>query len=447
MLGPDRARELLQRALRFSQADQTEALLQARDVGLTRFARNAIHQHVAELDVTLTVRALVGRRTGQASTNQLDDTALARAVALATAHAQQQPEDPDCPGLPEPQPIRQVQAFDEATADCAPTTRAQAISTVCALAADRQFHAAGALRTGATEIAVANSHGLWAYHPATFADLQIVVAGADGTGWAQGSGWRLHDLAIEALGREAALKAALAQNPRPLEPDEYTVIVDPYVTDDLIGSLNFYGMSARDVQEGGSWMCDRMGTQAFSPLISIWDDGHDPLGAPMPFDVEGMPRQHMRIVDRGVIGSPVYDYATARKEGRASTGHAGLLPEFDFRGPLARHLFMAGGDTPVAQMIAATPKGLYITRFWYPRLVHPRECTITAMTRDGVYVIEDGELAYPVKNMRFTQSYVAALAHVTAVGCELRTLMDEFGGVTRVPALRIEGFRFSSSTP
>ncbi|MGH7462847.1 MAG: metallopeptidase TldD-related protein [Longimicrobiales bacterium] len=205
-------------------------------------------------------------------------------------------------------------------------------------------------------------------------------------------------------------------------------------------------MSSMAVNEGTSWMNDRMGQPAMSALISIWDDGRDPAGYPAPFDFEGVPKQRVDVVTNGVISQPVYDSYTANKEGKASTGHA---PPAAWRafGPFAANLFLAPGDNSVDEMIRSTGRGLYITRFWYTRLVHPRDCVITGMTRDGLFMIENGEIAYPVKNLRFTQSYVKALASVRAVSREQRTFIDEYSGAAvRVPALKIEAFNFTGST-
>jgi predicted Zn-dependent protease len=132
--------------------------------------------------------------------------------------------------------------------------------------------------------------------------------------------------------------------------------------------------------------------------------------------------------------------------GKTTTGHA-LPPTMRSLGPIATNLFMSPGKTSTEAMISSTERGLYISRFWYTRLVHPRDCVITGMTRDGVFFIENGELAYPVKDLRFTQSYVEALAKVETVGKETRLLMSEFGGqATRVPALKISKFNFTGST-
>ena len=446
MLGQSRVENLAKRALRLSQAGETEVLVQTEDTSLTRFANNAVHQNVSEIEARVTIRAVVGKRAGSASTNDLEDGALARAAAHALTTARLRPEDPNFPGLAEPLPIQRVQAFDERTANFSPEARARGVSAVCALAAERKLNAFGAFRTTAFEQTVANSKGVFAYHHGTAADFQTVVMGADGSGRAQVSSWKVGELDGEAMGREAVGKALRAQDPRKIEPGEYTVVVDHYVTDDLLGMLNFYGMSAQAVQEGRSWINDRINQQAMSRSVSIWDDGQDRNGMPLPFDSEGTPRQRVQIVDNGVICGPVYDRYTAAKEGRESTGHATPPVFVFFTGPMAFNLFMAGGDSSVEEMIRSTRKGLYITRFWYTRLVHPRDCVVTGMTRDGLYMIEDGELAYPVKNLRFTQSYVKAMAGVQAVGSEARTLIHDFAGAAHVPALKLESFNFTSST-
>jgi len=186
-----------------------------------------------------------------------------------------------------------------------------------------------------------------------------------------------------------------------------------------------------------------------SPLISIWDDGRDPVGWPLPFDFEGLPRQRVDIVHDGVVGDAVYDRARAAKERKESTGHA--LPAANpFNpwltaarlGPIPLHAFMGTGDSTLEEMIAGTERGLYVTRFWYTRTVHPREAVITGMTRDGTFLIEHGELTTPVRNLRFTQSYVKALAGAEAIGREPRRVW--FGpGILSAPALKLVAFNFT----
>ena len=445
MIGPDKAKQFLHAALRASSAGQTEVMLFAQDLELTRFANNLIHQNVAESNVTLTLRAVMGQRHGVATTNDLSEEGIARAADAAREAALRQPEDPDFKGLPEPATPAEVHAFDEGTRTYSPEGRARAVGIVCRKAQAQGLNASGAFRTGVQEIAVANSLGVLAYHPATFADYLVTVMSDDSASRAQASAWKAAEINPEAVGDEALNKAMRGRNPRKIELGEYTVVVDPYVTSDIVAMLNWVGVSALAVQEGRSWMNDRLGQSAMSPLVSIWDDGCDPAGYPQPFDFEGAPKRRVDIVQKGVVGQPVYDTYTARKEGKASTGHALPAGQGGF-GPLALNLFLAPGDNSLDEMIKSTERGLYITSFWYTRPMHPRDCVITGMTRDGVFMIENGELTYPVKNLRFTQSYVKALADVEMVGREARLFIEEFGGAVSVPALKIRNFNFTGVT-
>jgi PmbA protein len=449
MIGRSRTENLLKRALSLSPADETEVVLLGLDEQLTRFANNIIHQHVAETNRYLVVRAALGRRTGVGTTNDLSDAGVGRAVEAAIAAARLRPEDPDFPGLPDPISVPQITAFDEATAGCSPVERAEAVRAVCERAEAAGCVAAGAFRTAVHEWAVANSHGLFAYHPATEADLTTVVMTEDSSGFAEGASWQVGDVDVVALGQEAVDKALRSRNPQPLEPGAYPVVLEPYAVHDLLGTLaTAAGASA--VQEGRSWMSGRHGEPLVSPLISIWDDGLDPAGWPLPFDCEGLPRQRVDIVRGGAVGNAVYDRARATKEGKASTGHA--LPAANpFNpwlnaarlGPIPLHAFMATGDGTLEEMIASTERGLYVTRFWYTRTVHPRDAVITGMTRDGTFLIEHGELTTPVRNLRFTQSYVEALAGTQAVGREARRVWTD-PGILSAPALQLASFNFTS---
>jgi predicted Zn-dependent protease len=268
----------------------------------------------------------------------------------------------------------------------------------------------------------------------------------DSSGRAQISSWKVTDVDGEALGKEAIHKAEQGREPRQVEPGEYAVVFDPYVTEDMLFNLSLYGMGARAVLDGRSWMNGLIGEKAMDARVSIWDDGRDPAGIPLPFDYEGVPKQRVEIVSSGVVKGPVYDRYTAHKAGTASTGHA-LPPNVREYSPLAINLFMAPGDSSVEEMIRTTERGLYITRFWYTRLAHPRGCVMTGMTRDGVFMIENGELAYPVKNLRFTQAYVEALNSVEAIGRQTRLLTSAYGlrGMS-VPALKLSCFNFTGMT-
>ena len=199
-------------------------------------------------------------------------------------------------------------------------------------------------------------------------------------------------------------------------------------------------------------MSGRQGERLMSPLISLWDDGCDPAGWPLPFDFEGLPRQRVEIVRNGVVGDAVYDRTRAAREGKVSTGHAlpaanPFTPGLNAArlGPIPLHALTSTGESQLEKMIAGTERGLYVTRFHYTRIVHPREAVMTGMTRDGTFLIEHGELTTPVHNLRFTQSYVEALAGAEAVGRKARRVWSD-PGILSAPALKLAAFRFTGAT-
>ena len=103
------------------------------------------------------------------------------------------------------------------------------------------------------------------------------------------------------------------------------------------------------------------------------------------------------------------------------------------------------GATPRAELVAGLRDGLLVTRFHYTNVVHAKLAVITGMTRDGTFLVRDGEVVGPVRNLRFTQSYLDALAGVEAVSAERRLLRGELG-VVLVPAVRIGSWRFTGAT-
>ncbi len=442
MMGEDAALALLERALSRSTAEQTDVYLSSQDLRLTRFAGNAIHQNVSHSNVTLNVRAVEGQRLGRATTNDLSSEGIGRAMAAARRNALLMPEDPAFPGLPEPQPAPRVASWDESAAACPPMTRARMVEEMCRQGAAAGLDTAGACRTGVQEIAVVSSRGVRAYHAGTFAGLIITPRSDTSAGWAKGGSWRLDEIDYPALAREAVDKAVRGREPHPVAPGEYAVVLDHYAVDDILEALSLYGMGAQAVQEGRSWMCGLQGAQGMSESVSLWDDGASPDGWPVPFDAEGVPRRRVELVKNGVVNAPVHNTYTAAQDGVKSTGHQAY-----FVGPpIASNIFMQPGDKTVEELIASTKRGLYITRFFYTRLSHNRGCVMTGMTRDGTFLIEDGEIRHPVKDLRFTQSYVDALNAVEGVGSEAKLVLNEVGFATRVPALKLASFNFTGAT-
>jgi len=443
MLGQEKIRKISDRILSLSTADQTEVICFGGQSELTRFANSYIHQNVAETNASVHVRVVLGKRIGVAATNDVSPDSLRRVVETALEIAEFQPENPDFVSLPEPAPIASVDAYEEATATCTPEERARAVGIICRQAVEKGLVASGAFSTEIGEVVVANSLGVFAYHLSTTADLSTVIMSDDSAGYADRVAMDVREIDAEAAGREAIDKALRSRAPTALSPGQYTVILEEYAVSEMIDYLSYVGFGARAVQEGRSFMAGNFGKSLVGSNVSIWDDGLDGRGLPMPFDFEGVPKQRVDFFAKGVATGVVYDSYTAGLEGKSSTGHA--LPAPNTFGPIPMNMFMAPGEATKEEMLASTERGLWITRFHYVNVLHPLRAVLTGMTRDGTFLIENGEIARPVRNLRFTQSVLEALSRVEMIGREAKLEKAWVGG-NLVPALKINAFEFTGAT-
>jgi predicted Zn-dependent protease len=227
----------------------------------------------------------------------------------------------------------------------------------------------------------------------------------------------------------------------PVEPGDYPVVLLEYAVVDVLDMLGYLGFSALAVQEDRSFV--EIGKRVGSPLVTIRDDGADPAGLPMAYDYEGAPKQTLALVVAGVCRGVVYDAATAAQDGRATTGHG--LPAPNPWGPFPLNMQLEAGSTPREELIGGLDRGLLVTRFHYTNPVQPKRAVVTGMTRDGTFLVEGGRIVGPVRNLRYTQSYVDSLAGVEAIGIERKCLAGFLGAVV-VPAVRIGAWTFTSAT-
>ena len=425
-------------------ATEAEALVTSDDAQLTRFANSEIHQNVAESNVGCNLRFVVGKRIGVASTGRLDDEGLRRLVERAGDIARNVEELADFAGLPEPgDPIPELAvAYAERTAAATPEQRAEGARAVIAAADEAGVTAYGSFATTAERMAVANSKGIRAAGERTSSQLITVSMGPDGgTGYAEAAAVDVSSIDPSARGREAAAKARATANAQSVDPGDYPVVFEEYAVVDLMDMLGFLGFSALAVQEERSFV--EIGKRIGSDLVTVRDDAADPAGLPMAFDYEGVAKQRVPLLERGICAGLVYDAQTAARAGVRSTGHG--LPAPNPYGPFPLNMVMDAGTTARAELIAGMDRGLLVTRFHYTNPVHPKLGIVTGMTRDGTFLVEDGKIVAPVRNLRFTQSYPEALAGVVGVSRERRTLKGFLGGVV-VPAIRVEAFTFTGAT-
>ncbi len=424
-------------------ADEAEAVIGADEARLTRFANSEIHQNVAETNESMNLRVAIGRRIGVASSNRLDDDGLRRLAETAVAIARNSAELEDWAGLPEPTAIPEIAAgWSDGTADSTPEVRAAGVRAVIAEADAVGVRAFGSFSTSAERLAVANSKGIRADQRRTTSQLLTVMTAADGgSGYAEAAAVDATTIDAAAIGREAAAKARATANPVSIDPGDWPVVLEEYAVVDILSSLAYMGFSALAVLEDRSFA--EPGKVIGSDLVTIVDDAAEPGALPMAFDYEGVAKQRVVLVERGVCRDVVWDAQTAARGGRQSTGHG--LPAPNPYGPFPLNMVMSPGTSSRDELIGGLERGLLVTRFHYTNPVHPKLAIVTGMTRYGTFLVEGGRIVGPVRNLRFTQSYLAALAGTTAVARDRRTLRGDFGGVL-VPAVRIESWTFTGAT-
>jgi predicted Zn-dependent protease len=419
-----------------------EAVIAAGSSALTRFANNAIHQNVAERSGYLSVRVQIDGRTARATTNRLDDASIQQVVEESVALTRLQEPDPSRLGLPACPPPATVDRWYEPTARVTPEDRAQAAAEAIRIVESLGQTAAGIYSTSEAVFALLNSNGVFAYYPETMAQFSITAMAADSSGWAKGSACSHHDLDPAGLARAAAGKAHFSREPIELPPGAYTVILEPAAVLDLIGQM-FGDFSATAITDGRSFLRDRIGEKLFGDNVTIYDDAYHPLQAGAPFDGEGVPRVDLTLVDQGVVRDVAYCRQAAHAAGVPPTGHGFPLPNEYGEAPM--NIVIAGGETPLEEMIASTARGILVTRLWYIREVDPYEKIMTGMTRDGTFLIEEGRLARGVRNFRFNQALPELLSNVEALSPAVRASGEEAFDMV-VPAMKVRDFHFTEVT-
>ncbi len=443
-----KAESILKSALSSSKAGECEAYVGGGSYSLTRFANNTIHQNVNERRYQLSVRSVLGKKTGRAVTNKFAAPDIQSAVRQSEVAASAQPEIPELLPVPDPQQYQSVEAFCPKTASLAPEVRADAVAKAVALCKKSGLQAAGYFSSGygslggygeVSPLAIANSRGLLAYHAGTEASFSITAMGEDSSGWAQATSWSVSNIDVEKLAAAAVEKANLSKKPTSVEPGKYTVLLEPAAVAELMVYMAWIGFGALQFQEGRSFMAGKLGQKVFGEDVSIYDNAYHELLRGGPFDSEGMPRKRVTVAEKGVLKGPVYDRITAAKEGKESTGHG--LPVPNTTGPEPSSVVMQGVNAvSPEELLKRVDKGILITRFWYVNIVDPMKVILTGMTRDGTFLVEKGRITSGIRNFRFNQSVIELLNQIEAMSFPVRS-----GGCV-VPGLLVRDFNFTSGT-
>ncbi|WP_026968258.1 TldD/PmbA family protein [Algoriphagus terrigena] len=437
ILTKEEAKQIIDRALSYAKADETEVSIFGGRTGNIRYARNTVSTSGESNEIRLNITSVFGKRIGSSSINELDDASLKKAVERAEEIAQLAPENPEYMPMLGPQTYPASATFISATDKIDPDYRAQlAIDSIepCAAA---NLIAAGYLEDFSGFVASGNSKGQFGYNTSTSVDFSVTVRTEDGTG----SGYAIRDfndvslLNSKDVTTVAMQKAQASKNAQAIEPGKYTVILEPTAAGDLL-RLMTNGFDARNADEGRSYMSKkgggtRLGEKLFDERVTIISDPTNTEIPMAPWDSDGLPRQKTVWVENGVVKNLSYSRYWAEKKGVPPLSR----PGGGFGG--GGYIF-SGGDQSIADMIASTERGVLVTRFWYIRAVDPQTLLFTGLTRDGTFYIEDGKIKFPLKNFRFNESPIIMLNNIEAMGKPQRV------GGSMIPPMKIRDFTFSS---
>jgi predicted Zn-dependent protease len=303
--------------------------------------------------------------------------------------------------------------------------------------------AAGGIACQHSLVAIANSLGVNVAMPRTGVRATVLstipaTGSPGGTGWASFTGCDASRLDPAALGRFAADTARRSADPVDLEPGDYTVVLAPEAVADIVQFIGWTGFGAKAVEEGRSFMSGKVGQRVTSEMISMYDDALSSWSTGLTFDYEGQPKTRVALLEAGVAVQAVTDSYWAAKTGRPNTGHA--LPAPNAMGPAPIDMELAPGDAEPAEMLAAVKYGLYVTRFHYVNVEDPTKVTLTGMTRDGTFLIEDGTVTRPVRDLRFTQPMLEALDTTLAISKERMLVGGSEDPSVLAPYLLLEKF-------
>jgi predicted Zn-dependent protease len=425
--------------------DRAEALAMAA-VGtssLTRFANSRIHQNVTEDLRGVSVAVAIDGKLARAQTTRIDEDSLAALVERALAAAALRPADPDYAGFAPPAPLPDVDHWDDGTAGATPDQRAEIVAAF--VEAGGGLDAAGYCSTDATSHALASTTGQRGVGRSTTAQLdgihRALDDGQSADGYGQATSVRLADLDGASCGARAAAKATAGREPIELPPGDYPVVLEPKATAAAMLFPAYLGFNGKAHAEGTSFV--HLGEQQWDEAVEIWDDAADPRALGNAFDAEGTPKRRVDLVAAGVSVGLAHDRRSARLAGVEPTGHSVGSEAF---GGYPSDLFLGGGDESPDALVGQIERGLLVTDFWYNRILDPKTQVVTGLTRNGLFLVEDGRVVSPVQNLRFTQSIVAGFGpgRVLGLGDDGQLVSSE-GGTMFMPSVRLASWSFTGN--
>ncbi len=431
--------ETLEEVRSQKKSNQAEVLIIKRTIFVNRFSENQLTQSTWEENSHLGLRVIKGKKIGFASSNQLSKKAIHQTIEKSLSIMEMAPPLDDFVSLPKEKNLKGNFCFsDPALLEFKPALLSSLLNKVFEAAEREKIKVSGSITQEITELGVANTLGI--QKTAVFTEFygNLITEKNGNSGFESFTTRQINQVDLLKIYHQASQRLEIEGVPQAVSPGEYEVVLSPEATAELIDFLSYLGFSALALQEGRSFV--KLGEKMVSSLITLWDDGNNPNGMPFPFDFEGITRQKVNLIEKGVVRGVVYDSYTAYREKKQSTGHA--LPYPSSTGPLPLNLFLKPGTVKEEDLISSTKKGIYINRFFYVNPMDPLKTIITGLTRDGTYLIEKGKLTRPLKNLRFTQSILEALSCVEGIAQEVK-IKKPLVAYCAVPAIKLKKFKFT----
>jgi predicted Zn-dependent protease len=452
MLTQDEAQKLAKKVLGMSSFPECQVTITSQEEAYTRFANNGITTASFALRHNLSIVTTRDARTGSYATNDLDDDSLRAAVKKAEELAALTPANPERLSPVGPQQFPKVFDLDEKTANARSPEMIPHVKTIIDAAMKQKLVAAGLIERSHRITAIANNAGVFGFHDSSDAQLTTTIRMADGSssGWAGQPSTKLSGIDSAHLAAVAIEKCTRWKNPQKLDPGNYTVVFEPTATGDLV-RLMIGAFSARATEEGRTFLSKRgggtlLGEKVFPESVTLRSDPFDPRQPSSPWTGDWLPTSALTYVDKGVIANLGYDRYWAEKTGKKPNGGGGGGGGRGGGGGGGfggGSLIMDGTDAPLEKLIASVDRGLLVTHFWYIRGVNQQTLQNTGLTRDGLFLIENGKITTPIMNFRFNESPVRLLKNTKMVGQAARVRGLE-GGMMISPAIVATDFPLTS---
>ncbi len=445
ILNKETAQTILQAALSHASADMAEAVIEQDRLALTRFAERRITDHIDQDETTLYIRCVRDKKISVIATGNLSPDGIKKAVIDCEAMLAYMVPDDNFISLAKPDNAVVVEnRISENTADFGPDKRAEAIAGIFGVAKKGLCESSGALRLEQKTLAVANSLGLSRYFTGNQAQISMTLAGMqNNSGWSMGYHHDASQIAIDRLALTALQKSMTSRDPISLDDGKYTVILEPAAVGQLLILLSFMGFGCATLYQRRSFMAGKIGEKIAGENFTVFEDPLDMDFTTPLIDYEGVPKKKVALIENGIARGVVYNTYYANLMNTESTGHA-LAPNNSY-GPYPKNMVVAAGDSSLDDMIKSTERGILITHFWYLNFLNPMQTMVTGTTRDGTFLIENGQVSSPVRNMRTNQSILEAFSNITAISKE-RIVYPQYSVLMKVPAMKIDNFNLAAES-